>query len=97
MSELVTIVPGQTTKRKKRKWAAKKTAVIVYADDVSIFITSKDEDKIICEAIKCYEKATGAKLIIEKSNVLAVGNWATSCDAMGIPYKEEITVLVLNL
>jgi len=53
--------------------------------------------KIICEAIKCYEQATGAKPNIEKSSVLAVGNWDTSCDGMGIPYKEEITVLGVKL
>ena len=52
-------------------------------------MTSKDEVKIIRAAIKCYEKATGAKLNIEKLSVLAVGNWDTSCDVMGIPYKEE--------
>jgi hypothetical protein len=75
----------------------KKTTVIAYADDVSIPITSKVEVKIIREAIKCYEEATGAKLNIEKSRVLAVGNWDTSCDVMGIPYKEEITVLGVKL
>ena len=35
-------------------------------------MTSKDEVKIIRAAIKCYEKATGAKLNIEKLSVLAV-------------------------
>ena len=34
---------------------------------------------------------------IEKSCVLAVGNWDTSYDVMGIPYKEEITVLGVKL
>ena len=56
-------------------------------------MTSKDDVHIIREAIMCYEKATGANLNIEKSSVLAVSNWGTSCDVMGIPYKEEITVL----
>ena len=71
----------------------RKTTVIAYAEDVSILMTSKDEVEIIREAIKCYQKAKGAKLNIEKSSVLAVGNWDTSCDVMGIPYREEITVL----
>ena len=52
---------------------------------------------IIRDAIKCYEKATGAKLNMEKSSVLAVGNWDTSCDVMGITYKEEITILSLKM
>ena len=74
-----------------------KTTVVAYADDVSVLITSEDEVKIIRDALRCYAKATGAKLNIEKSGVLAVGNWDTSCNVMGIPYKEEITILGIKL
>ena len=74
----------------------KKTTVIAYADDVSILVTSNEDVRIIREAITCYEK-TGAKLNIAKSSVLAVGNWDTSCDIMGIPYKEQITILGVKM
>jgi hypothetical protein len=48
--------------------------VIAYTDDVSILVTSKEDVRMIREAITCYEKATGAKLNVTKSSVLAVGN-----------------------
>jgi len=59
-----------------------------YTDDVSGLVTSKEDVRIIHDAITCYEKATGAKLNIAKSSVLAVDNWDPSCDVMGIPYKK---------
>jgi len=70
-----------------------KTTVVAYADDVFVLITTEDEVEIIRDALRCYEKATGGKLNVEKSGGLAVGNWETSCNVMGIPYKKEITIL----
>jgi len=52
--------------------------VMAYAGDVSILVNSKEDVRIIREAITYYEKATGTKLNIAKSSVLAVGNWNTS-------------------
>jgi len=66
-------------------------------DDVSILVTSKEDVRIIREAITCYEEATGAKLNNAKLSVLAVGNWDTSCDVMGISYEEEITILCVKM
>ena len=74
-----------------------KTTVVAYANDVSVLIISEDDVKIIDDALRRYEKSTGAKLNIDKSGGLAVGNWDTSCNAIGIPYKEEITILGIKL
>ena len=71
----------------------RKTAVVVYADDVSIFVTAPEEIPAIREAIKCYEKATGAVLNIGKSQALAVGTWDTMKRVLDIPYSAEIKVL----
>jgi len=60
-------------------------------------VTSKEDARIIREAITCYEKATDAKLNVAKSSVLAVGNWDTSYDVMGIPYKEKIQILGIKM
>lgn len=41
-----------------------KTALVAYADDVSILVDAPEEITAIREAIQCYGKATGAVLNI---------------------------------
>jgi len=74
-----------------------KTAVIAYADDVSIFLTSEEDVRTVRDAIACYEKATGATLNVAKSSALAVGTWDTACDITGIPFSEEIKILGVKM
>jgi len=69
-----------------------KTAVVAYADDVTILLTAPDNITVIRNAIQCYEKATGAVLNIRKSQALAVGTWDTTLRVLDIPYVDEIKV-----
>ena len=48
------------------------TPVVTYADDVLIFVTSAAEFAIIEEAIRLYDRASGARLDPRKSKALAV-------------------------
>jgi hypothetical protein len=50
----------------------RKTAVVAYENDVAIFLTEPEEITAIGEALRIYEKATGAMLNISKSQALAV-------------------------
>ena len=59
---------------------------------VCILVTSLENLRSVRDAIACYEKATVATLNFAKSRALAVGTWDTSCDIMGVPYSEEITI-----
>jgi hypothetical protein len=70
------------------KWA-NKTVVVASADDVTIFVTSPTDLRVIHDAIQCYEKATGARLT-RKSKTLAVGGWSTTIVPLGILYANEI-------
>jgi hypothetical protein len=63
---------------------SKKTTVVAYADDVTIFVTSPADIQLIREAIRCYQAASGTRLNIEKSKAMPIGSWDTSIDIMGI-------------
>jgi hypothetical protein len=52
---------------------ARMTVVVAYANHITIFVTTPTETPVISDAIKCYEKATGARLNTRKSKALAVG------------------------
>ena len=51
--------------------SGRRTAVVVYADDVTIFVTKPDDFWVIRDAVRLYEKAPGACLNIRKSKALA--------------------------
>jgi hypothetical protein len=68
-----------------------KMAVVVYADDVTIFVTAPQN--IIRDLLLTYKRATGAGLNIRKSKAMAVGSWDTSLNIFDIPYCPEITIL----
>ena len=55
-----------------------RTAVIAYADDVTIILRSPKDIPIVQEALRCYEDASGAKLNIHKSKAMALGSGDTS-------------------
>jgi hypothetical protein len=65
---------------------ANRVAVVVYADDVTIFVTQRDELKIIQDALQCYEQATGARLNIQKSKALAIGGWNDTGNDLGVDF-----------
>ena len=49
---------------------------VAYADDVIILVTQPGDLAIIHEAVRCYEKATGAKLNSQKSKALPIRGWS---------------------
>ena len=55
---------------------ARKTVVVAYADNVTIFVTTPTDIPVIRDAIQCYEKATAARL--------------KTRNTLNIPYQAEI-------
>jgi hypothetical protein len=49
-----------------------KTAIIAYADDVTILLKSREEIQIVKDAITSYQKASGVKINLAKSKGLAI-------------------------
>jgi hypothetical protein len=74
----------------QRQW---QSAVIAYADDVTLLITTPEDIDAVKDAVQCYKKATGTILNIRKSQALAVGVWDTTIPVMDIPHNDEITVI----
>jgi hypothetical protein len=66
---------------------ARRTAVVAYADDVTIFATSPTDFKTIYETIQVYEKASGARLNPKKSHALAIGKWNMPATELGIEFQ----------
>jgi hypothetical protein len=71
-------------------WQPHTTAMVAYADYISILVTIPDDITIVKDAVNCYERATGAVLNIRKSQALALGTWDTSRMVMA---SYEIKVL----
>ena len=69
-----------------------KTAVITYAEDVTLLVTSLSELPRFRTIIDQYGAASGAKINISKSKALAVGEWDTSVDIIGIQYHREMKI-----
>jgi hypothetical protein len=59
-------------------------------------VTKPEEITAIGEALRSYEKATGAMLKIAKSLALAVGMWYTMI-VLNIPYSAETKILGLRV
>jgi hypothetical protein len=72
---------------------SRKTAVVSYADDVTVFLTSPQDVLAIRDAIRHYEQATGAKINNIKSKALAIGPWDTSINILNITYGTESKIL----
>jgi len=69
-----------------------KTAVVAYADDVTILVTAPEDISVIRNAIQCNE-ATSAVL----NQALAVGTWDTKLQVLDIRYADEIKVLSFSM
>jgi hypothetical protein len=46
---------------------------LAYADDVAVLVTSKDDIVNLREALRIYERATGASLNLVKTKVIPIG------------------------
>jgi len=51
-------------------------SVLAYADDITVFLTQREDIEKVNQAIRTYERATGTQLNPNKSRALAVGGWA---------------------
>jgi hypothetical protein len=71
-----------------------KTAVVAYANDVTIFVTKHNDIKVLQDALRCFEAASGAQVNIGGSKAIAVGPWDTIMD---IPYHTETKILGFHI
>jgi peroxiredoxin family protein len=69
-----------------------KTAVVAYADDVTIFLTFPGVPTIRT-ALDTHGKASGAHINIHKSKVMAICEWGTSVNVLNIPYCTDMEIL----
>jgi len=65
------------------------SAVIAYADYVTLLLTSPSEIPKLEAIADQYGKACSTKINIQKSKAMAVGMWDTTVNIMGIPYYEN--------
>ena len=72
---------------------ATRTAVVAYADDMTLFMTDPRDIPILADTLRRYEEATGARLNIQKSKAMAAGSWDTTVNMMDIPYYTDMTIL----
>jgi hypothetical protein len=73
--------------------STQKTAMVAYADDVTIFVTAPKDINVIWHLLLTYERATGACLNIHKCKAMAAESCNTSLNVFDIPYCPEITML----
>jgi len=66
-----------------------KSAVIAYADDLTLLLMSPSEIPKLQTILDQYGKACGAKINIQKSKAMAMGMWDTRLNIMGIQYYEN--------
>jgi hypothetical protein len=78
-------------------WRQRKTAVVAYADNVTVLVTAPEEIAASEEALGWYEEATGAEWNIAKSHAMAVGFWNTTRTVMNIPSSTEVKVLGIQI
>jgi len=69
------------------------TAVVAYAEEVTIFVTHEGEHDIVEEAINLFEKASGALLNPQKSKAIATGGWNTTATIRAIGYYQSATII----
>ena len=67
--------------------------VIAYADDLTVFVTDPEAFITIQQAVRAYERATGARLNPRKSKALAVGAWTEPPTSLGIAFHDRIDIL----
>jgi hypothetical protein len=70
-----------------------KLVITTYADDVTVFLSTRTDCTHLQAALQCYERATGAHVNLLKSKALALGSWDPSIPIMGIPYTASTKIL----
>jgi hypothetical protein len=87
------LMPQDQKLKSIRIGSTTRSVVVAYSDDITRFVTTPENIPVLREAIRTYERATGASLNIRKSKAMAGGSWDTAINMMDIPYCPEITVL----
>jgi hypothetical protein len=64
-------------------------AVTAYADDVTVFLTSPSDVQHLQDPILCYELATGVRVNINKSKVVALCPWNKGLSVLNTPYHDS--------
>ena len=70
-----------------------RTAAVAYADDVTIFVTQCEDFWVLRDAIQHYEKASGARLNVQKSKALAVGGCTGTENELGVDCVSNVRIL----
>jgi exonuclease III len=83
---------NQTVNRLQIGRSGRNSAVVAYADDITLFVTSPNDLPIIWDIIQTFERATGAQLNRQKSKALAIAGWRTN-NKIGIDYAPQIKIL----
>ena len=71
-------------------------AVIAYAEDVTVFVTKPGEFRIIGDAVRQYERASGVRFNVRKSKALAIGGWRGTANELGVDFHPAIRILGIN-
>jgi glycerol uptake facilitator-like aquaporin len=67
--------------------------VLVYADDITVFLSNVEDIEKVHHAIRIYEQATGAHLNPNKSRALAVGGCTEPITPLGIVLFQQVKIL----
>jgi hypothetical protein len=89
---LLTILNEKLTKFQIGK-NGRRTAVVAYADNVTLLVSSPNELPIIMDSIQTFEKASGAQINLHKSKALAIAGWDTTNNRTGIDFSPQIKIL----
>jgi hypothetical protein len=73
------------------------SAVTAYTDYVTVFLTSPSEVQHLQDTIHCFERATGARINVTKSKVLALGSWDKGLSVLNISYHDTVTILGMEI
>jgi hypothetical protein len=66
--------------------APRPVSVVAYAVGVTVFLTSVSDESTVEDAIRQFEKASGARLNPQKSQAPAIGRWLVLGNPLGIAY-----------
>jgi hypothetical protein len=72
-------------------------SVVAYADDVTLFLTSAADFQIVENALRLFERASGARVNSQKSTFLQVGPWRTFDTIRGIEYRHKVKILGMSI
>ena len=67
--------------------------MLAYADDITVFLSSREDIEKVHHTIRTYERASGAQLNSNKSRALDVGGWLESITPLGIELFQQTFTL----